>query len=117
MQDWQLFQVAVALKSTKVVNLLLEDKNLCFIPRADLSDPELALDQAPSHIDDCEYLLELEMRPLFSCAVNKDYNLLSQIWRRPSAWDQCHFLKLVTFMAEREDWDGLNKFLQLQDQD
>ncbi len=44
MQDWQLFQVAVALKATKVVNYLLEDKNLGVIPRADMSDPELALD-------------------------------------------------------------------------
>ena len=114
MQDWQLFYVALGLKATKVANILIEDKLQGIIPRADLSDPELLLDQAPTHIDDAQYLLDLEMRPLFSCAVNKDYEFLNKIWRLGPAWDSCHFFKIFEFMAERQDWDGLTQFLQAQ---
>ena len=81
-------------------------------PREDLSDPDLGIDQPPHMIDDPDYLLDLEMRPLLTAAKVKDHKMLQRIWKRTLAWDACHFYKLIEFYIKTKDNAGLTKFTQ-----
>ena len=44
MREWSLLHVALGKSKTEVVEFLLKWRNLCILPRADLSDPELQPD-------------------------------------------------------------------------
>lgn len=111
MQEWSLFHVALALKANKSALFLLKDKNLCIIPRVDLSHMDLRPEDAPNMVDDVNYLLNLEMRPLQTCIIKKDYAILLKIWRRLQVWDSCHFYKIIETFIKRKDHRGLDKLL------
>ena len=80
-------------------------------PREDLSDPDLALDQPPHIIDDAEFLLELEMRPLLTTAKIKDHKMLQRIWKKTLAWDACHFYKVLQYYIKAKDQSGMSRFI------
>ena len=105
---WSLLDVALALKANKTAVNLLKNKNLCVMPRADLTDPSLQADAAPHVIDDTAALLDLEIRPLRACIVAKDYKMMQRIWRRLLIWDQCHFYRLIEIFIARQDIKGIN---------
>ena len=107
MYGWSLFEVALALKANKTALNLLKNKNLCIMPRADLADPGLQLDFSPHVIDDVHQLLNLEMRPLRTCIIAKDYKMMQRLWRKLPAWDSHHFYKLIEILLERKDAKGL----------
>ena len=79
------------------------------MPRADLYGEELSPEDAPNVIDDVNFLLDLEIRPLKTCIIKKDYELLTKLWRKLPAWDSCHFYKLIELLIERKDDKGLGK--------
>ena len=54
-------------------------------------------------IDDAEFLLELEMRPLLTTAKVKDHKMLQRIWKRTLAWDACHFYKVLQYYIKTKD--------------
>ena len=108
--DWSLLHVAVALRANKCTFFLLKNTNLSFIPRADICQEDLEPEQAPHIIDDVDFLLELEIRPLRACVIKKDYEVLTKLWRRAPSWDSCHFYKVVEMFIMRKDHKGLEKF-------
>ena len=75
------------------------------MPKIDFSDPDLQPEDAPYKIDyDMNELLDLELRPLRICLVNKDYKLMQKIWKKySSAWESCHFYKFLELIIQRKD--------------
>ena len=111
MFEWTLFQVALALKATKVTNFLLKDKLLGVIPRSDLSELDLQLDQSPHIVDGTDTLLELEMRPIRAILCKKDHKMLQRIWKKQPSWEPCHFYKLIELLIEQEDSSTFQRFI------
>ena len=85
------------------------------MPRADLSDVDLGPEDAPHMIDDVNFLLEMEIRPLRACIIKKDYEVLKKIWKRLPAWDSCHLYKLIELFIKRKDDKGLAKLTSPRD--
>lgn len=108
--DWSLLHVAIALKANKCAFFLLKNKNLCFVPRADISEEGLEPEQSPHIIGDVDLMLALEIRPLTACVIKKDYEVLAKLWRRLPSWDSCHFYKIIELFIKRKDHRGLEKF-------
>lgn len=79
------------------------------MPRADLYGEELSPEDAPNMIDDVNFLLELETRPLRTSIVNKDLEVLPKLWRRLPAWDQCHYYNVIETLIKRKDDKALAK--------
>ena len=114
MFEWNLLQVAIAFKANRTAKFLTRNPHLCIMPRADLSVPDLEPDQPPHLVDGVDYLLELEIRPLLACIIAKDYAMLLKLWRRLSAWESCHFYRLLEILFDRKDKLGLTKLLTPQ---
>ena len=76
MYGWSLLEVALSKKANKTAINLLKNKNICIMPRADLTDPDLQDDFSPHVVDDIHNLLELEIRPLRTCIIVKDYKMM-----------------------------------------
>ena len=72
----------MALKASRTVNYLLKyQRQMCLVPRIDMSDTQSWPDTAPNVIMDPDELLDYEMLPLRICAINKDYKMLTKMWR------------------------------------
>lgn len=111
MFEWSLLHVALALKANKCAVLILKNKNICIMPRADLSNMDLEPEDAPNMVDDVEFLLDFEIRPLRACIIKKDFATLAKLWRRPLVWDSCHFYKMIELFIQRKDHRSLDKLL------
>ena len=68
------------------------------MPRCDLSDMDLGPEDAPNMVDDVNFLLDVEFRPLRACILNKNIEVLKKIWRKPQVWDACHFYKVIELL-------------------
>lgn len=86
------------------------------MPRADLSNEELQLDDAPHINEDINFLLEMEMRPLCTSIIKKDIHMMKTLWRRPLTWESCHFYKLIEFLIQRKYHKGLESLLSPKNQ-
>ena len=111
MLEWSLFHVSLALKANESTKLILKNNNICIMPRADLIDMELGPEDAPNMVDDVKFLLDIEIRPLRTLIIKKDYEALKKVWRRLPAWDACHFYKMIELFIQRKDHRTLEKLL------
>ena len=99
MQEWTLLQVALALKASRTVNYLLKyQRQMCLVPRTDMSDSENWPQTPPNNVLDVDELLDYEMLPLRICALNKDYKMLARMWRLQNTWESCHFYQLIELL-------------------
>jgi len=111
MYGWSLLEVALAFRASHIANWLLKDPKTSIMARADLSNPDLEFNQSPHIVDGVDDLLELEMRPLRIAIILKDHKMLSKLWRRNSAWESCHFYRVIEMLLQRKDHRGLRELL------
>lgn len=77
MLEWTLLQVALALKARRSVDYLIKSqRQMCLVPRADMSDTQSWPDAPPNNVMDVDELLDYEMLPLRICVINKDSKML-----------------------------------------
>ena len=95
-----MLHVAMAKSDARTVRFIWGSKKQCIVPKVDFTDAELTPSDAPYRIDyDMAQLLDLEMRPLKTCLITMkkdDSSMLKKVWQRySSAWESCHFYKLI----------------------
>ena len=76
--------------------------------RADLSNPDLKLDEPPHIVDSVEDLLDLEVKLLRIAIVQNDHKMLNKLWRQPMAWESCHFFRVIELLVKQKFLKGLD---------
>ena len=112
MVEWTLLQVALALKARRSVDYLIKSqRQMCLVPRADMSDTQSWPDTPPNNIMDVEELLDYEMLPLRICVINKDSKMLQKMWRLQNTWESCHFYQLIEMLIQKDEVQSLKKLV------